>query len=130
MGLVLLAATAAAASCPSYRAGVPPDKIEAADDAELQARWATFREALGRTDVSAALDCVRSVRRGRYEASLKTLFVDNRTRVDEVLTAIRPVRARSRSAVYEMTRRQDGREQSFDVGFAVDLDGVWRIESF
>jgi hypothetical protein len=129
--LVLAAATAAGAGCPAYRpTSSPPETVEAPDDGDLQRRWADFRDALGRRDVPAALECILSGRRERYEPSLRTLFGAGNTRVDDVLTSIRFVRAAGRIAVYDMVRRRSGGEQSFEVRFAYDLDGVWRIESF
>jgi hypothetical protein len=131
VALVLAVATTAAGSCPAYRPSAsPPDTVEAPDDGELQRRWADFKDALGRHDVPAALECVLSVRRRRYEESLRTLFATNNTRVEDVLTSIRFVRASGRLAIYDMIRRQSGIDQSFEVRFGFDLDGVWRIESF
>jgi hypothetical protein len=131
VALVLAAAAPAAGSCPAYRpSATPPEAVEAPDDGELQRRWADFKDALGRRDVPDALECVLSVRRRRYEESLRALFVTNNTRVEDVLTSIRFVRASGRLAVYEMIRRQRGIDQSFEVRFGFDLDGVWRIESF
>ena len=128
---VLAAAATAAAGCPAYRpSSAPPDTVEAPDDGELQRRWADFKDALGRRDVPAALECILSVRRTRYEESLRTLFDTGTTRVEDVLTSIRFVRTSGRVAVYDMIRRQGGIDQSFEVRFAFDLDGVWRIESF
>ena len=131
VAFVLATAATAAAGCPAYRpSSSPPETVEAPDDRELQRRWADFKDALGRRDVPAALECILSVRRPRYEESLRTLFVTGTTRVEEVLTSIRFVRASGRVAVYDMIRRQGGIDQSFEVRFAFDLDGVWRIESF
>ena len=131
VAFVLAAAAPAAARCPAYRPSPsPPDAVEAPDDGELQRRWADFKDARGRRDVPAALECILSVRRRRHEESLRTLFETGSTRVEDVLSSIRFVRASGRVAVYDMIRRQVGIDQSFEVRFGFDLDGVWRIESF
>jgi hypothetical protein len=47
-----------------------------------------------------------------------------------VFTTIRPVRIRRGTAIYEMVRTNPRGQASFEVRFAVDGDGVWRIEAF
>ena len=43
----------------------------AAFEAELQDRWSTFREAVRRGDLQAALECVHSVRRDRVQLAIR-----------------------------------------------------------
>ena len=102
-----------------------PDAFER----ELQARWSTLRAALRRRDLTAALDCFTVSSRARYEAAFRALFIDRATNVDDVLTPITLVRHERAHAIYEMARKDDSRTKSFDVRFAIDADGVWRLES-
>lgn len=61
--------------------------------------------------------------------SFRALFIDRATNVDDVLMSITLVRYGRAQAIYEMVRKDDSRTMSFDVRFAIDADGVWRLES-
>jgi len=102
-----------------------PDAFER----ELQARWSTLKDALRRRDLTAALECFTVSSRAQYEAAFRVLFIDRATNVDDVMTSIRLVRYGRAHAIYEMARKDDSRTMSFGVRFAIDADGVWRLES-
>jgi hypothetical protein len=89
-----------------------------------------FDRALRRRDVPGALNCIVSASRDEYEAVFRRLFATGTTNVDGVLTTIRFVESRRASATYEMVSGKDGQDFSFEVRFAIDADGVWRIEAF
>lgn len=102
----------------------------AAFDAELQARWDTLKARLRAQDVAGALDCIAARRRERYREIFTEVIVNQRGRVDDILTTIRPVTTYPGIAVYEMTRTEDGKALSYDVRFYLDGDGVWRVSQF
>lgn len=98
-------------------------------DADLQSRWATLKANLRRGDIKAALECIHSRSRSRYQELFKALS-GNLQDVDRILTAIRLVEVRRGEAIYEMTRTEGGVARSFDVRIVIDGDGVWRVRSF
>jgi hypothetical protein len=103
----------------------------AAFEAELQSRWGTLKTRLDRGDVTGALDCIHSTRRAEYARVFDEIFVNNRTRVDDVLTSITQVNVSSGIAIYQMVRATPPHGRlSYDVRFVIDGDGVWRLRSF
>ncbi len=102
----------------------------AAFDAELQSRWATLKAALRRGDIPAALECLHSGSRSRYQPAFAALARQAPREVDRILAGIRFVEHRDGEAIYEMRRVEVGEERAFDVRFMVDTDGVWRLRSF
>ena len=50
--------------------------------------------------------------------------------IDTILLPVELREVRNASAKYEITRTDSGIVKSFDVRFAIDGDGVWRIEAF
>jgi hypothetical protein len=104
---------------------VAPDVLER----ELQARWSTLKDALRRRDLPAALECFTVGGRDRFESAFRVLFIDRATNVDDVLTSIRLVRHGRGYAIYEAVRTDGGLTKAFDVRFAIDADGVWRLDS-
>jgi len=99
-------------------------------DAELVGRWETLKARLAAADLAGALECMHTDARKKYEPTFKALFVDRRTRVDDALTSIRLVEMRGTGAEYEMRRTGPRGTLSYYVRFLVDVDGVWRIQSF
>jgi len=101
----------------------------AAFDAQLQAKWRSFKEALRRGDIDGALTfIVRSQRenqRAVFEA-LRPLLVN----IDQILTDISFVSMHGVRAEYEMRRTDDGVPLSYFVLFILDEDGIWRIKQF
>jgi hypothetical protein len=102
---------------------------QAGFDAEIQAIWSNFKEALRRGDLLAAVDCIHTQSRNRY-MKIFGAIPDLPQKVDEILTAIRFVNHDRGEAAYEMQRPRDGTTASFDVRFGTDVDGFWRISSF
>ena len=98
-------------------------------DADLQSRWATLKANLRGGDIKAALECVHSRSRSRYQQLFKALSGDLPD-VDRILTGIRLVEVRRGEAIYEMIRMETGVARSFEVRFVIDGDGVWRVRSF
>lgn len=101
----------------------------AAFDAELQTRWNDLKDALRRGDTSAALECIHTRSRARYHEGFSTLS-NLPQKVDQILPAIQFVSYRRGAAIYEAVRTDAGATNSFDVRFAIDVDGAWRIEAF
>ena len=101
----------------------------AALDGELRARWSALRDALRRGDVGAGVSHIVQRRRADYEAAFRLLSA-SLPAIDSILTDLTPVKVRNASAVYEMRRTDDGLPKSFEVRFAIDGDGIWRVEAF
>jgi hypothetical protein len=101
----------------------------AAFDTELQTRWNDLKNALRIGDTSEALECIHTRSRARYHESFSTLS-NLPQKVDQILTTIQFVSHRRGTAIYEAVRTDAGVTKSFDVRFAIDVDGVWRIEAF
>ena len=47
--------------------------------------------------------------------------------IDEILTPVSLVRIGNNEAVYKASRNDDGIPMSFEVRFAMDVDGFWRV---
>jgi hypothetical protein len=104
----------------------------AALDAELQRRWTSFKQALDRRDLTAALECVHSGVRDRHREILAAVFGHvTPPPADDVLTTLQLVRTLGPFVIYEMARpeKATGETFSFEVRFAIDVDGVWRLQS-
>lgn len=99
----------------------------AALDALLQARWTAVKDALRAGDTARALTFIAESSRDRYLAVFNAI-ASRLPSIDAIMTTIRPVKFRNYAAIYEMIRTDDGITKSFQVRFAVDFDGVWRIE--
>ncbi len=99
----------------------------AAFEAELQARWASFKAALRRKDLDAAIECLHSVLRNRLESDIRGFLGKD---VERLLPPIRFVEVHVIDARFAGTRSVPGKPVSFDVHFAMDEDGVWRLASF
>ena len=98
-------------------------------DTLLRAKWAAMRDALRRGDVAAGVGHIVARRRAEYETAFHVLAA-SLPAIDTILTDLRPVKVRNAAAIYEMRRTDDGVLRSFEVRFAVDGDGVWRVEAF
>lgn len=102
---------------------------QAAFDAELRSRWMTLKTRLRAGDIASAMDCVVWSRRKELGDAMRALAADL-PKIDDILGPIRFARTSRGSAVYEMLRVDGGIQKVFDIRFAIDGDGVWRIESF
>ncbi|MGH7384007.1 MAG: Ig-like domain-containing protein [Candidatus Rokuibacteriota bacterium] len=103
----------------------------AALEALVQARWAALRDALGRSDVTAAVAVLAEASRDAYRDQLAALAgVGALPQVAADLGAITAVKILDKAAEYELRATQRGILYSFHVLFVVDTDGVWRLRVF
>ena len=98
-------------------------------DAVLQAKWSALKDALRVGDIARAVTLLVERRQADYEAAFR-LLTAQLPAIDAVLTDIAMVAVRNGAAVYEMTRTDDGILKSFEIRFAIESDGVWRVEAF
>jgi hypothetical protein len=69
------------------------------------------------------------VSRPRYEEAFQ-IIASQLSNIDQIFTNPALVRMGNFSAIYEAARIDDGLEMSFEIRFAIDGDGIWRIEAF
>ncbi len=98
--------------------------------ADLEKLWDSFKTALGRGDVAAALECIHSDSRSRYQQGLQSLSRKSPQELNQILTTIHLIEFGPGGAQYEMLRQRNGQTLSFAVWFQVDEDGVWRLRRF
>jgi hypothetical protein len=99
-------------------------------DSDLQAVWNHLKEALRRGEIAAALECIHTRARARYNQVFRAITTMPQ-KVDEILTMIRFVQHRRGEAEYEMLRADPKRGTlSYAVRFNIDVDGIWRISMF
>lgn len=98
-------------------------------DALLQVRWTAMKDALRAGDIARAVSNITARTRADYQAAFNIISA-RLPAIDSILTDITLVKVRNASAIYEMTRVDDGILLSFGVRFAIDEDGIWRIEAF
>ncbi len=98
-------------------------------DALLRGKWAALKDALRVGDVGRALTQISTHARPRYDRLLQILG-PRLTGIDTILTDITLDEFARTEAFYEMPRTDDGVPLSFEVRFAVDDDGLWRLRSF
>jgi sugar lactone lactonase YvrE len=98
-------------------------------DTHLRAKWSAMRDALRRGDIAAGVRHIVQRRRADYETAFRLLSL-SLPAIDSILTDLVPVKVRSASAIYEMRRTDDGLLKSFEIRFAIDGDGIWRLEAF
>jgi hypothetical protein len=96
-------------------------------DGLLQAKWAGMKAALRGADIAAAVEFIVDRRRADYEAAFR-LLAGRLTAIDAILADVSLVTVRNAAAVYEMLRVDDGLLKSFQIRFALESDGVWRLE--
>jgi hypothetical protein len=101
----------------------------AALDGQLRAQWSAMRDALRRGDIAAGVSHIVQRRRADYETAFRLLSA-SLPAIDSILTDLVPVTVRNASAIYEMRRVDDGILKSFEIRFALDGDGLWRVEAF
>ncbi len=94
----------------------PPDFI---------AIWDGIKSALRVGNITGALEFIVEKSRGRYQGIFTVLGVQL-SEIDLILTNINPIAVRQEDAEFEMFR--SGR--SFEIFFARDDDGIWRLASF
>lgn len=103
-------------------------------DAELQAVWTDFKNALRSNNLAAALECMHTQSRARYKQSLEAI-PGLAGKVDEIWGPIKLANPKPGISIYEMTiyemlRVKNGVTLSYEVRFVADFDAVWRIRSF
>jgi hypothetical protein len=98
-------------------------------DGILQARWLELKDALRAGDIPAALSQIVARARPIYEEGFQIISAQLPF-IDEILTSVSLVRIGNNEAVYKASRTDDGIPMSFEVRFAMDVDGFWRIGSF
>jgi hypothetical protein len=98
-------------------------------DAHIQAIWNDMKEALRRSDIPAALECIHTGSRHRYYEGLQEI-TNVQQKVDELFGPTKWVKIDKRGgaeATYRLTITVNGLERTGDVRFAIDVDGAWRL---
>jgi hypothetical protein len=98
-------------------------------DALLTATWTDMKDALRSGDVPAALAYISSRNRARYEQLFQVLG-PRLAAIDSILSDVTADELTATEAFYTMLRTDDGIPLVFEIRFAVDDDGLWRIHSF
>jgi hypothetical protein len=98
-------------------------------DGILQARWMAMKDALRAGDIAAALQQIITRARPVYEEGFQIISAQLPI-IDEILTPVSLVRIGNNEAIYKASRTDDGIPMSFEVRFAMDVDGFWRVGSF
>ena len=101
----------------------------AALDGVLIAKWRAMRDALRVGDIAEAVTRIVADARDDYRAAFQAI-APRLPAIDTILTDIALVEIGDGSALYEAVRTDDGLVKVFDVRFAIDDDGVWRVEGF
>ncbi len=98
-------------------------------DTMLQAKWTGMKDALRRGDIPSALSNIAIRSRAKYEEAFQIIRA-RLPNIDAILPGVTVVEIGDRSAIYEATRTDAGLVKSFEVRFALDGDGIWRVEAF
>jgi sugar lactone lactonase YvrE len=98
-------------------------------DTLLRAKWRALRDALRAGDVARALTYIGTGSRDEYQAAFQ-IIAARLPAIDTILTDLTLVRIGDGSARYRALRTDARLPRSFEVRFAVDEDGVWRLERF
>ena len=101
----------------------------AALDTLLQGKWRAMKDALRAGDIARAVTHIVADSRADYEAAFGVIAA-RLPNIGAILTDVGLIEVRNDSAIYEATRTDGGVVKSFEVRFALDDDGVWRIEAF
>ncbi len=87
--------------------------------------WDGIKNALRAGNIAGALEFIIEKSRERYQGIFTALGIQL-SEIDLILTNINPIAVRQEDAEFEMFR--SGR--SFEIFFARDDDGIWRLASF
>jgi hypothetical protein len=98
-------------------------------DALLQAKWAAMKDALRVGDIARAVTNITERTRADYESAFNVIAA-RLPNIDTILTDLTLVKVRNSAAIYEATRIDATLVKSFEVRFAIDGDGIWKIEAF
>ncbi len=100
-------------------------------ETQLQARWTALRDALSRSDVTAAVGLFAEASRDAYRDQLTALAGAGALgQVAADLGGITAVKILDRAAEYELRATRQGGAYSYYVLFVIDTDGVWRLRVF
>ena len=91
--------------------------------------WSTAMDALRAGDIARAVTHIVADARDEYQAAFQ-IVAARLPAIDTILTDLTLVRLAEGTALYQATRTDAGLVKVFDVRFAVDEDGLWRIERF
>jgi hypothetical protein len=128
-GLFLATATATTPGGPQRATVIVQAYDRPVLEALLQARWTAMKNALRVGNVEGALKFVTAAARDRYRQTFEAV-ADDLPQIDTILLPITFARAWGTEAVFVMERTDGGVDKSFEVRFAVDTDGVWRVRAF
>ena len=98
-------------------------------DTILQVKWTGLKDALRSGDITAGLSFIVARSRAKYEEAFRIIEASLPS-IDAILTDVTLIKVREGSAIYEATRIDNGLPKSFELRFALDEDGIWRIEAF
>ncbi|HEV8643765.1 MAG TPA: hypothetical protein VGV13_22080 [Methylomirabilota bacterium] len=93
----------------------------------LEAKWQGLKDALRAGNVARARGFISVRRRAQYDEIFRNLTLPL-SAIDQVLTDIRFVQARAQTVEFEMLRSDERGQLSYLVRFAVDEDGIWRLQ--
>ena len=102
---------------------------QASLDGILQAKWTGMKDALRSGDIATGLTFIVGRSRPRYEEAFR-IIESSLPSINAILTDVTLIKIREGSAIYEASRIDDGLPKSFELRFALDEDGIWRIEAF
>ena len=95
-------------------------------DALLQAKWAAFKEALGRNDVEASLQILTGGIRDRYRPALQTL-VGDLPAFAATLGDLLVISFQDGLVEAVTVRLENGQRRVYFIYFVPDDDGIWRV---
>jgi len=95
----------------------------------LQSKWLAMKDALRSGNIPAALDFISTRSRPRYERLLR-LLGPRLANIDSILTDIAVDQIARTEVFYGMARTDNGIPLVFEIRFAIDDDGIWRLRSF
>lgn len=102
----------------------------AALDAQLQAVWSGFKNALRNGDVAAATGFIVAERRAAWAEYFASLPPGAFEDVDRVFPTMTPVEVGYGGAQYEIVTERDALIYSYAIWFQIDSDGRWRLWRF
>jgi Putative Ig domain/Right handed beta helix region/Glucodextranase, domain B len=98
-------------------------------DALLQSKWAALKDFLRVGDIAGALQFIVEGARSGYDEAFRAI-ASRLPQIDTILTGISGLTAHNSLVVYDAERSDDGVPMRFEVRFAIDSDGLWRLQSF
>jgi hypothetical protein len=128
-GVFVATATASTSGGPERASVIVQAYDRPALEGMLQARWTAMKNALRKGDVEAALLFVTSTARERYREAFEAL-ADDLPQIDAILLPLTFARAFGTEVIFDMPRSDGGVTKAFEVRFALDADGVWRVRAF